>query len=309
MQYVKEVTKSSVTVSQKPFSITIYHPGLNVLNIDRDGNVCVVQLMKMLAMIGGYTHFFIFDDNNESYFGLKELHKDYNLFVRTTEIEATQHLHNPNISKRMFKIKFTMGHIGQSTVLFHMDFFTSDSNERLMTQKNNFILVDKVSRRAAPIPGWFREKFAGQCLYDEGYKFSKFLRPNETFSYTTNVMWYNTDYYEHMNYAEYVKFILNGLHAALDKTILDTNLKDNHLQDNECVSKTSALKDFSKDAVNNGIKKIQACYFNECTAGDSVVAHVWQSTGEANIIRGSIEKGDKVLCQVYLEYFGPKCKL
>lgn len=139
------------------------------------------------------------------------------------------------------------------------------------------------------------------------------------FSLCSQVNWSDTDNYKHTNFASYVRFGLDALHAALlegketssenpdvsQEPVSTNNSRTNYSQTevNGTGIFSKALQGISEKKIANGLKTVQINYLNESVEGQILNAHVWQQAGHENVVWCSIEQGIKDICQIKFEYF------
>lgn len=100
------------------------------------------------------------------------------------------------------------------------------------------------------------------------------------------IVWSDTDNNNHTNFTSYVNFAVNALHAAMGQT-----------SNTACV-----LHGISKKTLPNGLKELQVRYLGESQDGEGLTIHIWQEEHDDTVLC-SIERDEKVLCQVKLVYF------
>uniref|UniRef100_A0A0B6ZMA6 Uncharacterized protein n=1 Tax=Arion vulgaris TaxID=1028688 RepID=A0A0B6ZMA6_9EUPU len=334
-------------VTDYPLTANFNHPGLNYSNFDHSGNIEILSLLSFIVDVRMFPEHYPYKENMKKWFDFGELHEDRSIFMSSIEVVLSPNMYNKQIPKWPLETKVRLGYIGNSSVAIHLEVYTPGGQEPLLTHVVQMVSVDTKTRKPKQFPDWFMNKYKDQCSMKEGFRLRAFQRPQKTFTYRREVMWLETDFNQHTNFASYVRYALDGLHSAL-KRQNDMATASHHSSSSESSYATNdvsgaeyqssstgavsdmdktdrlevlqrtvvhtknsigGLKGISKDVIKRGIKSLKACYLNECLEGDIIDVHVWQEDNEPYTVRCSVEKGSKILCQIILEYFGPLAKL
>jgi len=134
-------------------------------------------------------------------------------------------------------------------------YHTPCARTELAKGDNAVVSVSKTTRKPIPLADWWLERHAHQARGDRPSTVQLSL-PSQVHTYRANVRWSDTDHYGHMTFTHYVKFCLD---AATDG------------------ARAGALFGLKDDLTSRTITKVESTFRRECTAGQEINVHVWQS--------------------------------
>ncbi|GFR63092.1 hypothetical protein ElyMa_003595200 [Elysia marginata] len=201
-------------------------PGLTHESFDRNWNPKMTSIMQTSSTARVYAFHRVLPaasdkeshDTEERYFlDWPRLTENFYVFASSSEFVMSRALYEKNIRKWPIDMRFTLGNIGNCSVASTSKFYAcdGDNNPLLWTNTTQFVTVDKTTRRAARIPDWYLSKYKGKGYMDKGLVVKPFVRPAVTYAHPTVVQWTDTDNYKHTNWASYVCWATDALHAAL----------------------------------------------------------------------------------------------
>ncbi|KAI8767403.1 hypothetical protein BgiMline_026392 [Biomphalaria glabrata] len=270
-------------------------PGLSHESFDRDGNPKITSLMMTSVFARGFILNKPLTDSGDTFLDWKIITEDRFTFVSSTHFKMSKQLYNADIPKWPLDVDVSLAYVGNSSMASITSFYNSgDTSEPLWSQVNQVVCVDKVTRKPIPFPDWYKDKYKEKCCMDKGLIIKPFQRPTKTYCMPVVVRWSDTDGYNHTNFASYVHWVVNAIHASLSEQSAEV-AKDE--------SSSSAMPLISKEIITNGLKDIQICYLSESLENQSLDVHIWQQDQENHKVYAAIERGKDDICQMQLEYF------
>ncbi|CAL1536199.1 unnamed protein product [Lymnaea stagnalis] len=293
---------TNVTVTNSPFWCSKFTiPGLTHESFDRDGNVKMTSIMLTSVIARQFVLHKPFNDSGSIFLDWPALTEDRFTFVSSTQFKMSKALYGSEVPKWPLDVEFILGFVGNSSMAGVTNFYNvGETSEPLWTQINQLVSIDKVTRKPTPLPDWFKDKYKGKGCMDQGLIIKPFNRPSLTYSMPVVVRWSDTDNYNHTNFASYVHWAINAIHAAIREEEKAKGLKSTVSADQ---LPSSALNGINKDIVSNGLKDVQICYLNESLEGQALNVHVWQQDNLEHKVFTSIERGEDDICQLQFEYF------
>ena len=250
----------------------------------------------------------------EPFFPIKKLLQDGLTFMAAIEIEISRQLFDrrPNFSNLQVKQQF--GQIGKTSITRVDHVFLPGSQTPLFSRKMKFVYIDRELRKPKAWPRWLVDKLQStEMISEPPFLVAQFDKAEKTFVHRAQVLWLDTDSYNHTTYAAYPGFALNALHYAMFlKSLQENGGKDNRLQlpNRHWSGDLSALDGFSESIIHKGLESFQISYISECNEGDVVAVHVWRSDAQDFKVNVSVEhtSGSRI-CQMVLKYYGPNSLL
>ncbi|GFN93387.1 hypothetical protein PoB_001989300 [Plakobranchus ocellatus] len=259
--------------------------------------------------------------NEERYFlDWPRLEKDFFAFGSCVEISLSRALYDPAVPKWPLDFRLTLGHVGPCSVAKTEQYYARlGGGERalLWSNRHQRVIVDKKTRKPARVPAWFLNKYQGRGCLEQGITFRPFKRPAVTYCHRVQVQWSETDEYGHANWASYMKWVTDALHAALLPKKTGNSTTTNPSQEKSAqgqpggqsqqtsIRGAGALCGITEETVRRGLAKFQVTYYRECLEGDQIQAHVWQDKRERDQgpVYGCVMKAGEEICEIKLWYF------
>lgn len=180
-------------------------------------------------------------------------------------------------------VQLHLGYVGTSSLNTVAVLSDPNSGAVLARNVNQVVVIDKATRKPAPIPDWWRRKYESFVVENERLILPPLDVPKEnTYKYDLKVSWNDIDGYRHVNFASYVKYCFDAAMDAVDKKFYTC---------------------FDDDILKYSVKDIESSYRGECQAGDSVTVVTWQNAQNPFKLHFSLEKDGKVIYQSSVEFF------
>ncbi|RUS69996.1 hypothetical protein EGW08_022241 [Elysia chlorotica] len=308
-------------------STSLRIPGLTHESFDRDWNPKMTSIMQTSSIARVYAFHTPLPptSGNEKQTGKTRffldwprLTQEFFTFVSSSEFVMSRALYKKSLKKWPLDMKFTLAHIGTCSIASTSEFFacpdgkTSTASELLWSNTNQFVTVDRATRKATRLPDWYLERYKGKGYMDRGLVVKPFERPAATYAHPSVVQWTDTDNYNHTNWASYVRWATDALHAAIflqnSGTGASSTRSYSPYQAPNLVSAEesarSALHGITRDIVARGLRKLHISYLRECLQGERVETHVWQDRGgERELVYFSVVRDGEDVCQMKMWYF------
>ena len=110
------------------------------------------------------------------------------MFMSSSELLFSRALYNRNIQKWPLDMNFSLGNVGNCSVASSSAFYACGDEKDALSKillwqnTNQFVAVNKTTRKAARLPGWFSDKYKGKGYMGKGLIVKPFDRPAVTFS-------------------------------------------------------------------------------------------------------------------------------
>ncbi|GFN93389.1 hypothetical protein PoB_001989500 [Plakobranchus ocellatus] len=239
-------------------------------------------------------------DSGNAFLNWPRLAEEYLAFSSCSEFTMTPALYDPDVPKWPLDFRFTLGFVGACTLTLTADFHAfGDGGEKILLWQNKtqVVMVNKETRQPTKIPSWFMDKYKDRGDLKQALVIKPVKRPAVTFYHPILVQWSDTDEFGHANWASYVQWAADAVHAAL-RPSKGSNQPPS-------ASTAPALRGLTRETYSRGLAKFQVSYYRECVEGDQVEAHVWQdkSDGDPGLVYCCLVKDREEICQVKMWYF------
>ena len=112
-------------------------------------------------------------------------------FMSSTEATFSKSLYDPSVDKSRFDVKLSLGYCGNASVALVTEYYeTGKRDEPLLRQVSQTVSVSKTTRKPIPFPEWFKNKYTGKGVLDQGLVLRPFDRPENTYAYDVKVSWF-----------------------------------------------------------------------------------------------------------------------
>jgi len=243
------------------------------------------QLMKFLEYVRFYSHHVPLDDSKRTFRDYAEITSHTLTFLVTSSFDMDAEMYDSSIPKSPLDVKIQGGHVGNSSVNSIATIYTKDG-QRLLSNVNQAVFVDKATRRPKAIPDWWKEKYAESAKNYESLKFSKIKRPEGVMPFKIHVVRSDIDANNHVNWTCYVRYALDGLYHNVKHKLIN------------------GLDDFEK----RGLKRMELLFSGESFDDDVLDVFVWADLEEELRAHVHIEKNSNFLFQGSFK-FQEKCQV
>ena len=189
-------------------------------------------------------------------------------------------MYDVKIPKSPLDVKVQGGFIGKTSLNSLATVFTIDSVE-LLSNVNQVVSVDKLSRRPLPLPDWWKQAYAESAKQFKPLKINKTEKPDKLPFYDYKVARSDLDGNNHANWSVYVKFALDAMYHF---------------------SKTGHLTSFS-NFDDLCLQQMEVMYSGESFDDDILHVYAWEDNSSPFTIISHIYKGDNHLFQGKFKYF------
>ncbi|BFZ22274.1 hypothetical protein BsWGS_25313 [Bradybaena similaris] len=190
-------------------------PGLSHESFDIDANPKITSLMITSVLARAYALNKPDSTTGKAFLDWPTVSNGRYTFVSSTELRMSQDLYNPEIPKWPLDAKFSLGNVGNTSIANVIEFYVHGKAQHLWTNVTQLVCIDSTTRKPTPLPDWFKEQYKGKGCLEKGFIVKPFERPPITFVQPVTVSWSDTDIQKHTNFASYVRFALDCLHAAV----------------------------------------------------------------------------------------------
>uniref|UniRef100_A0A0B6ZLL4 Uncharacterized protein n=1 Tax=Arion vulgaris TaxID=1028688 RepID=A0A0B6ZLL4_9EUPU len=264
-------------------------PGLSHESFDIDANAKITSVMITSVLSRAYALHKPDTVTENTFLDWPVVMNGKYTFVSSTEFRISQELYNPDIPKWPLDAKFSLGNVGNSSVANVIEFFAhEDGKSPLWTNVTQLVAIDTSTRKPTALPEWFKDKYKGKGCLEKGFIIKAFNRPPVTYVHPVKVNWSDTDNYKHTNFASYVRFALDCLHAAVraemesdsKKRLADTS-KDQQSSDKSRLSSEKVashdtkmnVEQLSSDKKVSNIKNDSSDYNKEQANGNDLTSN------------------------------------
>ena len=201
---------------------------------------------------------------------------------------SSQTFMSPDFYQKVFQmvpllVDIHLGYVGNSSVNTVAILRAEGSDDTLVTNVNQFVLVDKQTRRPSSAPDWWLEKYKPTVVENRSLVINRLDIPSEgdAYKYLIRVPWSDIDGNKHTHFSSYTKFCFDAAMDAVDKNYFSV---------------------FSGDILMYDVKSFSQSFFGESEAGDEIEISTWQDRANPLILHFSFDKKDKVIFQSSIEF-------
>lgn len=236
-------------------------------------------MMKLLESCRFFCHHWPLDDTGRTFRDYAELTSDRLTFLVTSVMDLSLDLYDPSKPKSPLDVKVQGGYVGNTSLNSIATVLTTDG-DKLLSNVNHVVSIDKTTRRPSPLPEWWKQKNAKFGENVDALKFSKYEKPSTTQSFKVNVTRSDLDGNNHTNWSCYVRFALDGLYHHVKHGFVTGFL----------------------DLEKRGLQRMELLYSGESFDDDALDVFVWNDPEDANQVRTHIEKEGTLLFQGTFKY-------
>lgn len=279
---LKALDVRDISVTDDPHTANFTCPGLSLESFNQYGNARLQSMLTNAVVTRIYMYHMPYNAAGDTFLDWQKVTSDRLTFMSSTEATFSKSLYDPSVDKSRFDVKLSLGYCGNASVALVTEYYeTGKRDEPLLRQVSQTVSVSKTTRKPIPFPEWFKNKYTGKGVLDQGLVLRPFDRPENTYAYDVKVRWNDTDTYNHTNFASYITFTESAIYSAL-------------------ANKPDSLGDITEEDVRSGCKNIKISYQNESLEGQTLNCYVWQDASGA--VKCSIERDGGRICQLVLRY-------
>lgn len=279
-----------VNVQRCGKSASIKIPSLSMDDIDRTGNFSIWRIQKMLTGVRLAAYHITSPETGETFLEYDRLTSGLYTFMASAKTEITRECYDlPDAAvSPSFEAKLHLGYMGNSSLNSVATLYHTQTGKELARNINQVVTVDKTTRRPAPLPEWWKEKYGDCVVGNERLVIPLVPVPDENvpgfYKGQCQVSWSDTDTYKHTNYLSYIRFCLD---AAMDGIV------------------DGQFQKFTGDILQYHVKSIQLAYKGESLARDTLDITVWEDAINAYILHFDVKKDKNTIFQSTMEFYEP----
>ena len=186
-------------------------------------------------------------------------------------------------------INLHIGYIGMSSLnsVATLDDLEDPNGKPWVRNINQVVSVDKGTRKPAPLPEWWTEKYKEAVVGNQRLIVRAVEVSPNPHVYEFKVMWSDIDRYKHVNYVSYIRFCLD---AAMDAVV------------------KGHLSKFKDDILNYNVKLMEISYKGESLANDELKVLTWENLENPWKLHFDISKNGTCIFQNTIEYYSQEEK-
>ncbi len=161
------------------------------------------------------------------------------------------------------------GHAGTSSCSLILHLVNVDNDEILVSSQRQLVMINKVTRKAMPLPDDFRQVFKASIT--TSLNVSVVPTPKDAFCSTTKVVHSDIDYLQHSNQSSYIHFCFD---AAAEATA------------------NNQLMHFKGDMFGYKMDRMEILHQGETFVGDILDIFVWEDMNLPDTLYFQIMQGD-----------------
>lgn len=247
------------------------------------GTPAIWKLMKFMEGSRFFAHHALSSPGENNFVEYDVLTKDRMTFMGSTEFLINKAMYDRSVLKCPLDVKLRLHHVGKSSLSTQAKVFVHQSDNVLLSNINQVVSIDPLSRKPMPLPDWWKTKYAGMASGGEPMVIQSESRPDGATVYDVPISWSDTDFYEHTNWTSYVKYCIDAANAC-------------------CIK--GQLRQISKETVKESqVKTLRVRYSGESILGDTLKIYAWETPELPNSIKFQVYKETSPICFVFIEYF------
>jgi len=212
-------------------------------------------------------------DMGDSIVDTHHLMKDHLLFIVGMKMDISSTFYDLNIPKFPLTVDVSVSHVGRSSShRVYKVLHKSCATRPLVTCAIDDVIVDKVTRKSAPFPDWWDDKYGHlKCSEKSRLSVSTSKASTLLFNDKFTVDFEHVDHNGHTTTSAYVKFCFNAAFRNVHKKNYNSNLA-------ECFSK--------------GINTLTMLFFKESSYGDVLTVASWESEDDTITFQCKNDSGE-----------------
>ncbi|KAK2162578.1 hypothetical protein NP493_1514g00000 [Ridgeia piscesae] len=180
------------------------------------------------------------------------------------------------------RISLCLGYIGTSSLSTAANLNCEATGEVFVHNVSQAVCVDETTHKPAPLPEWWRTKYAPSVVGNEKLVISKFSQPQKVHTYECRVPWSDEDLFQHTSYVSYIRYSID---CANDGVF------------------NGAYSNFTKTLSQYLIKDINIAFYNETFANDVLQVASWEDKDNPYILKFDGSRDGKNIFQNSIEFY------
>ncbi|KAL4234958.1 hypothetical protein ACF0H5_006599 [Mactra antiquata] len=230
--------------------------------------------MKLLESARYYCHHWPIDDTGRNFRDYAELTSDRMTFLVTSRMDIDRCIYDLNTPKNPLDVKVQSGYVGNSSLNSIATVQTLDG-QRLLSNINQVVSIDRATRRPKQLPDWWREKYSKCGENASPLKFEKCSKPEGLVPFEIKVVRSDQDGNGHTNWSSYVRYSLDCIYH---------NAKHGRIDN---------FNDFNQ----LGLQSMELLHIGECFDDDLLSIYAWNKQQTQSTVCVHVEKDNKVIFQ------------
>lgn len=204
--------------------------------------------------------------------------KNHLFFIAAARMDINREFYEESSPKFPLSITKTLDYIGRSSSAITGVLEGPSQQSPYATCRIQTILVDAKTRKPAPFPDWWREKYAHLVPAGQPVIMPHLKKPNDVHVYRTKVSYSDIDAYLHTNWQSYVGFCMEAFY-------------DN------------VLKNQFSGAMGKCLESFEAGYRKESSIGNELNVYSWMSPQENGDIQFEIKHDNDICLHARMKHF------
>lgn len=175
-----------------------------------------------------------------------------------------------------------LGYFGMSSVSSVAELYCKDSKEVFVKNVNQVVTVDRTTRKPAPLPDWWTDKYSSYVDGNQRLIVPVTLVPEQTHRFKIRALYADMGRDKYIDYVAYIRYCFE---AAMDA----------------CVHK--AYTKFGSDILEYKVKSMQVSYKGSCLSGDELEIATWENKENPYLLHFDIKKNGNSIFQNNIEYY------
>ncbi|XP_070556533.1 uncharacterized protein [Ptychodera flava] len=235
-------------------------------DFDRRGHI---YLWKIFRVVQGVSHRHQFVKGDISGVGELFINSHLSNFIGSQQGNIRQNFYRAVKMETPTRLQIWLSHLGTSTIGHRLEVTEKTSGDVLATLDEQAVVVNKKTRKTAPLPPTYREKYESFVVGPRPTVMTKHKRPGDTFKYEGLVLHSDIDFNNHATYALYWRLCSDCASSA----VLNGFFK--HLTDDFCLYQVESLG---------------CLYLSESQPGDRLLVEGWEHEEDAGVINFVISR-------------------
>ncbi|XP_070556529.1 uncharacterized protein [Ptychodera flava] len=235
-------------------------------DFDRRGHIYLWKIFKVVQGVS-YRHKFVKAEIS----GTEELFRNSQLsdFLGSQQGNVRQNFYKAVKMETPARLQLWLSHLGTSSIGHRLEFTEKTSGDVLATFDEQAVVVNKKTRKKAPLPPTYREKYQSCVVGPRPTLMNKLRKPDDTFKYEGVAFHSDVDFNNHANYTLYWRQCSDCASSA----VLNGFFK--HLTDDFCLYQVESLG---------------CLYLSESQPGDRLLVEGWEHEEDAGVINFVISR-------------------
>ncbi|XP_077865310.1 uncharacterized protein LOC144351924 [Saccoglossus kowalevskii] len=203
--------------------------------------------------------------------GIDKFQNEFMFVIGGMNITISSEYYQAIKNRRPVILQLWLSHIGRMSLNYHHIEVDKETNHILSSMDVFHVCMNKVTRKSAPLPEWYKEKYGPYANGPVAKVMKKLEKVKEVYKYTGRVQYHDIDYYNHTSYKLYLKLCSNCAHSAVADGFF-----------------TKVTDDFALYQV----KHISTLYLSETNVNDELIVDTWEDENNNDTVHFIISKTD-----------------